>query len=323
MRSKTKYSISEKEIREIYLRAGFGALLEIAPMTEGEFNAVFAVKTAERDTVLKVAPPKDVEVLTYEKGMMATEIEVYRKMRNGGIPVPEVYYADDSLTVIPTPYFIMERIHGKPISYEEVQKKEVLESIGETVAKLHKIEGDGYGYLQMGLEKDWATAFCKMVQALIDDAKKHGRRTRRGEKLLREVVRFSDVLNRAECRLVNFDIWTLNLLVGENGDSKKPTWIDPERSFFGDPIADFVALEFLKPLSEKTATLEGYRRVTPLKIGREEEIRFHFYTAYLALIMEVEKYVRYTRFQGKWWANVSLSRLLYRKAFQGIRANLK
>ena len=58
-------------------------------------------------------------------------------------------------------------------------------------------------------------------------------RSRRGEKLLRLIDRYADTLNEAECRMVNYDIWTPNIIVQETAQGKKFWWIDPERSFWG------------------------------------------------------------------------------------------
>lgn len=74
--------------------------------------------------------------------------------------------------------------------------------------------------------------------------------------------------------MVNFDIWEPNILCTRTTASIDYAWIDPERSFWGDPIADFVCLEFLTPLKDKTVSLFAYNEVAqkPLSIGHEESI---------------------------------------------------
>lgn len=44
--------------------------------------------------------------------------------------------------------------------------------------------------------------------------------------------------------MVNYDIWTPNIIVSDTPHGKKYWWIDPERMFWGDRMADFVCLEF-------------------------------------------------------------------------------
>ena len=100
-------------------------------------------------------------------------------------------------------------------------------------------------------------------------------------------------------------------------------WIDPERCLWGDRIADFVCLDFMNlTLEKKTAMIEAYNKATncPLTVGDEEKIRFAIMLAYLALVMEVEKYARYTIFLKGWWRNVFASRMYFSQAFKQLAA---
>lgn len=55
--------------------------------------------------------------------------------------------------------------------------------------------------------------------------------------------------------MVNFDIWWPNIICNRENGEIKYAWIDPERSFWGDRIADFVCLEYQKPLEKKKLPL--------------------------------------------------------------------
>jgi hypothetical protein len=75
VRSQTKHSLSPEE-----LDALVGCRLE-AELTDGWFNTAYRVVLDDgRAAVVKLAPPADVPVLRYERGIMATEAMVYRRI---------------------------------------------------------------------------------------------------------------------------------------------------------------------------------------------------------------------------------------------------
>lgn len=63
----TKSAVSEETIRKMVWNA-FGKRAEkILELADGCFNAAYQIDFDGRSVVLKVAPPKEVEVVTYEK----------------------------------------------------------------------------------------------------------------------------------------------------------------------------------------------------------------------------------------------------------------
>ena len=66
--SKTKYEASETEIKKLFSFHSLGNVLDIAVLGNGEFNAAYKVTCDSGVTsVLKIAPPADAKVLSYEK----------------------------------------------------------------------------------------------------------------------------------------------------------------------------------------------------------------------------------------------------------------
>lgn len=121
--------------------------------------------------------------------------------------------------------------------------------------------------------------------------------------------------------MVNYDIWMPNIIVSDTPLGNKYWWIDPERMFWGDRMADFVCLEFFKPFREKTASVKAYNSVAeaPVPVDREHEIRWAVMMAYMGLLQEVEKYYRYTPFMFGWWRNVISSAFAYSKGFKALK----
>lgn len=58
---------------------------------------------------------------------------------------------------------------------------------------------------------------------------------------------------------------------------------------------------------------------TPVTATREEQIRYAVGQGYLALIVEAEKYYRYTPHHFGWWRNVTAAFYLYADAFRVLR----
>ena len=121
--------------------------------------------------------------------------------------------------------------------------------------------------------------------------------------------------------MVNFDLCPPNILCRREKDGIHYAWIDPERSFWGDKILDFVCLDATHPLEKKTGVLAAYNAAakTPVTATREEQIRYAVGQGYLALIVEAEKYYRYTPHHFGWWRNVFAGLYLYADAFRVLR----
>ena len=318
-KSKTKYIPSNDQITKLFAKNGITDIEKIEPLGNGEFNAAFKVVTPNKEYAVKFAPAKDAEVLTYEKDMMKSEVYWYRQIsENTIIHVPEIYASDFSHEIVSTSCFIMEMMKGEPlwaVEMSESEKQRVQEEKLKMLAQIHRIHHDKFGYIQMGLYPTWYEAIRNMVSALIDDCEKIGKSTPDGHRLLACIDKHKEILERVKCSMVNFDLWDSNVLYHE-GDI---VWIDPERSFYGDPIGDFIP----QGAGQKTALKDKQKEIaiynrsveTPIEAGVEEEIRYEIMIAYLALIEEVEKYVRYEPDEENYIRNTVDARDMYDLAF--------
>ena len=73
--SKTKYEASKEEIKELFSYHRVGNVLDISALGNGEFNAAYKVSCDNGISyALKIAPPDDSRVLSYEKNMMESEV---------------------------------------------------------------------------------------------------------------------------------------------------------------------------------------------------------------------------------------------------------
>ena len=321
MVSRTKYPVTNEEITSLFKKAGFKNIGNISPLGDGEFNAVFSVTADGKDYAVKIAPAPDCEVLTYEKNMMQSEIYWYEQIhKHTDINAPEIIYTDFTRETIPVDWFIMEKIGGESLRYCKLTKEEKEagdSSILDAAASIHKVKGTQFGYPAGEKSDTWYEALKHIITNLINDCAKKGRKCRNGERMLSALEKHREVFASAECCMVNFDLHTGNMMYDKDNKKGKFWIVDLERGLWGDRIIDFVMFDMMKPMEKKTKTLEYYNSVAENKItvNRDIKLRYAMGQALMGLIMETEKYYRYTPHHFGWWRNVMACVFLYNSAF--------
>lgn len=324
MKSKTKYFLNESQISEIFNSAKLGVVTNVSELSAGEFNSAYRVTTNGAEYVLKIAPKDNAHTLTYEANIMAREVEFYRLIaEKTDVKTPKIFYYDDTMSIIPTKYFIMEMLDSKPLNTVKLSKSErqnVNELIGEMVAKLHTVKGDGFGYEQNGLHNSWYLALRSMVESLISDCARLNKKCKKGAKLLEYVDKSKAILEKVESVYTHYDIWDGNIFYKNDNGAIELTLIDTERGFWGDGMGDFVSIELLTALNKKKSVI-GYNKIAekPIKFSRDEMIRYYIMTAYLGLIVYTEKFARYKTWQSKYFINIVLSNIMLKQAFNGLK----
>lgn len=320
--SRTKYDISHTDIKRIFVHAGLGEVENIRILGAGEFNSAYAVDAGGKTYALKVGA-NNASVQIYEQDMMKSEVHWYQVMeRQTDLRIPKVYFSDFTKELVSTNYFIMEYISGTPRSDLTVtpeQKEKGDREIARMIAKLHRIRGEQFGYIQAGLQDTWYLALRHIVENLIRDAEAVNQTLPQARKVLTLLEQYRSVLEKAPCRLISFDAWDSNFIsVSDDPEQPEFVWIDPERCFWGDPMLDFVTMGFgIWKLSDKTNVLAAYNEEAefPVAATREEEIRYAFGLCYLALIMDCERYYRYTPELPLWQRSIEFSDMLYTLGF--------
>lgn len=128
----------------------------------------------------------------------------------------------------------MEKLSGKQLDQMKFSGSEQVQSNSITAtmaAQIHKIKNDQFGYIQNGLYDNWYQAIRAMTQSLLDDCARAKKKSKRGEKLLACIDRYQDVLKKAECCMVNFDIWWPNIICNRENGEIKYAWIDRSAAF--------------------------------------------------------------------------------------------
>lgn len=299
MDSKTKNRKSREEIEAMAGRAfaglgpaaGDGAIVELK---QGWFNAAYVVRLADgREVVLKIAPPAGAEIMQYERNIMATEVAAMQLVRqNPAIPVPEIYFYDDTHDLCDAAYFFMAKVEGENLAHVKADLPEETQAslerqIGAIIREVNTFTGSYFGHEgNPALRADtWKEAFSKIVEAALEDAAaKHVAFAYSYDALRAAIHKHASALNEitTPC-LVHWDAWDPNFFVK---DGQISGIIDFERALWAEPLLE---AQFRQPFGSSTAALRGYGKDT---FTYAEQQRNYLYSLYLGLVMHIECFYR-------------------------------
>lgn len=311
MYSTSKRTVSIDTARRI-VAAAFGpaaAIKNYRELRDGYFNAAWRIDLHDgRCAVLKVAPPPDVTVLHYERGIMATEVEMLRRI--GGetsVPVPAVYYYDQSHALIDSDYFLMQWVAGEAYhklreGFNAEQRDATDAAIGGYLAQINAVTGTYFGYMALPVARygSWRQAFLGMFHDLLADGQAQHVPLPYAD-LAAQVGTAAPVLDEVPTpHLVHWDLWDGNIFV-EPSSGRITGIIDFERALWGDPLMEFQ----YRTLEITPAFARGYGR--SLLDSPTAAVRRTLYNLYLYLIMVIEcSYRAYETDDQEQWARQQL-----------------
>ncbi|MCP4753743.1 MAG: aminoglycoside phosphotransferase family protein [Proteobacteria bacterium] len=307
MKSKTKITLEWQTLTELCKRA-FGGDVRIGKVQEledGCYNAIYHIQLADsgEETVLKVSPPSGVKVLTYEQGLMKTEVETNKMIReNTSIPMPEILYCNFDRDIVDADFFFMRKLEGRSLykiksELTPEQLKSVKRQLGKYMAELHTIGSDFFGYFNDSdspENKSWKATFLKMVKDILNDGRTVDiQLPTEPEDILELMESKSIVLNDVtDPKLTYFDLWEGNVFVVEkNGRYEIEGLIDCERALWSDSSNDFVSIALLSGgIANEPDFLEAYSEAAGDDVVFDDSLlcRLSMYKIYLYLIMVIE-----------------------------------
>lgn len=254
----------------------------------GQFNTCYRVKLQEPndDVILRIAPPDDKPLFSYERCMMSAEPHIYQMMRNAGIPVPDVIAMDDSRSIINRSFMFVRYIPSIPMNHPSVPEdaKSLLHmELGKYLARMHAIRGIRFGWPQpdgtiRGHESWWRTFETLMEEmcARAIDAEIIGQSD--ADKIICILRRNHAVFDMITMpKLVHNDIWDPNVLVREvDGQWHIAAIIDADRAMFADADMEFAFWD-----DSDSAFFEGYGRYP--SITPDAVFRRGFYRLYISM----------------------------------------
>jgi aminoglycoside phosphotransferase (APT) family kinase protein len=301
MESKTKNRKTREQVAQMVERAFGGATLAagddaVSELKEGWFNAAYHVRLSDgREVILKIAPLKEAEIMTYEKHIMMTEVASMRLVReNPAIPVPEIYAFDTTRDICDSEYFFMEKLAGDNYgnvkeAFSPVMQAQIDQQIGTIIREINGFTGTYFGYDGNSdlRGETWKGAFLKIIDAVLEDGvRKQADFGYTTDEIRAAVLKHAPSLEAVTTpQLVHWDAWDLNFFVK---DGNVTGIIDFERALWADSLmeAQFRALAF----GGFSECMRGYGKTT---FTHEEDERCHLYTLCLALVMKIECYYRH------------------------------
>lgn len=288
MDNEIKLKLDSQQLGQI-ARHHFGKeLAHSRELTDGWANTAYQLTLADGfQSVLKVAPTAVGALMRYEQDMMKTEVEVMRLVsQDRRMPVPEVYAFDQSRSLVPTDYFIMQWLEGEPYnkikeSFTPEEREQIEHQLGEYNACINEFSGEKFGYYPLHEAfASWTDAFWAMLQGVLDDATDAGTALPAERSVIeQEVKERLPYLNAVtKPKLLHWDLWDGNIFIK---DKQICGIIDFERAMWGDPLMEHYFSHF--NLSE--TFLRGYGREG---LTAEEQIRRGLYDLYLDLILLIE-----------------------------------
>lgn len=310
MISNTKSNLSRETI-EMIVRENFGkdiVVEHITELTEGWFNALYVLSFAGqgvlgyKELVLKTGVQSSKYVLSYERDIMRAEIYVYSLLEGTIVPIPKIITQDFSKSLVDCDYCFMEKLQGTNwmILDEKItpdNKEKLIAELARYTAALHNVKGDFFGYIKEDKQfqfPDWSSAFKGMMNTMIQDGRDQ-RLDLPYEAIMSAFEPLWVILNEiTEPSLVNFDMWSKNIMLAEkDGEYYIDAIIDHERAFFGDPYAEFISSATIcGDVLKSSIFMENYSLISgkPFTFTRNDRVRLYMYNIYLTLLMGVEVY---------------------------------
>ncbi len=312
MKNKMKRFLSDTDIQKIFSKNNLGTVSKSKQLSGGEFNGEYVIKIA----------PENASVLTYEQNIAASEKYALDKLCNNSYAkIPKVIaYASDSDNKYN--YLIIEFVEGKMLLKQKISKdayNDVMFELGKAIAEFHNIQCDsGFGYLQNGLKQTWREAYFDMINNIIKDGKKVNCKIPYSDEIMRMINKCEFALDEVKApSILHFDLWQGNIFIK---DGKLFAIIDFERTILGDPLGDFIHLNYLPPfdVDKNKSLIDGYNSVAnnKLSFNRNELIRLYLMRIYLGLVACVEPYYRFSKFNVMFYARKSFA-----KKFMSVTLN--
>jgi fructosamine-3-kinase len=295
MESKTKVRLEQPVIqRLVESNLGTCSVVSVRELTDGFFNTAYhiALDREPFNTVLKIGPADNAEIMAYERDIMRVEVEVTRLIAaDSKIPAPKIHADDFGRRLIDHDYYFMEYFTGRPWNtmrktLSPEQNASIETQLGRITARINTFTNSYFG-LYAGPERfdNWPDAFTWMCDLLFADAKEYDVNVPITESDFRGLLwqhkdAFAEV---TQPQLVHWDLWEGNVFVTLDGtDAVISGIIDFERAFWGDPLSE----NFFGKGPSAASFIKGYGR--NVLTSRAEKVRRIFYNLHLYLVMIVE-----------------------------------
>ncbi|WP_145323345.1 phosphotransferase family protein [Paenibacillus xylanexedens] len=304
MESTYKTRLTSEQLNTIIKQHLSASIQDYKEMVDGWANHAYLITLSDAQrVVLKIAPSASTNLMRCEQDLMIAEVEALRLITKlQDVPVPQVLAYDDSLTIAPARYFIMEYMSGTPYNqvkdqYAAEEQEAIEQQLGRYNRRINEIKGEKFGYFSEQKQRysTWKEAFIHLMDDILNDGEEAGITfSSEYPELRRLIEEKSDVLDDVkEPVLVSWDLWDGNVLV----DAGRITAIiDFERSLWADPLME----HYFSHFNYTPGFVKGYGHA----ITTESELRRRsLYDLYFDLVLRIEcAYRQYDNQEHVNWA---------------------
>jgi len=277
-----------------------GSLASADLLTGGQFATTYRVTLTDGSrVVVKTAPAGTDQLLAYEHDLLRAEALVYGLAADlPALRMPTVLLTDFSRTLLPTDVLVVSHLPGVPLVDSDLAPDDprTMRDVGAVLAAMHRITGPAFGYPCGRQAPTWPESFGAMIDELLADAERWSVPVP-ADAVRAAMARHAPVLaDVSRPALVHTDLWAGNVFV-DPGTGAVVGIIDPERAFWGDPLADLVGVDPMSRAVGTPALLEGYG--PGLDVTSPSAVtRLELYRMRLCLVMMIEITPR--KFEGDW-----------------------
>ncbi|WP_093772942.1 phosphotransferase family protein [Streptomyces sp. yr375] len=273
-------SLTAEEIERVCLRAfgGDAAPLSAVELGAGMYNNVYRVTLAERAraVILRVAP-QDSRQFRSERHLMRNEFASLPYLAVIAPLMPRVIAADWSQEVIGRDWMVQSLLDGVPAperlgDYPRSAWPMFFEQLGSITRSVHGVRGPHFGPVNGPGYGTWSDAVLASLEEIATDLDRVGLDSTDMRKVAAVTAQDRAVLDEiTEPRLTTGDLWTVNVML--DAEAAQPTItgvLDMDRTWFGDPAADWTIRMALAKQDERVAFWEAYgeRDLSPAAVWR-------------------------------------------------------
>ncbi|WP_405533043.1 aminoglycoside phosphotransferase family protein [Streptomyces avidinii] len=259
-------SVTASDVQAI-ARAAFGRRAVVESTVElggGLYNSVYRIRlrAAAEPVVLRVAPPAERQFVS-EAHLMRNECASVPWLAPIAALMPRVLAADFTGTVIGRDWMIQSFLPGTPApqrlsSFPKDTHPLFFRQLGEITAAVHAVVGPHFGPIAGPGHARWSEAIMASLRQIADDVegcRLDAADLRRAADVARAGADRLDEVSVAQ--LLTGDLWTVNTLLAPTPVPAICGVLDMDRTWWGDPEADWTMRMARAKQDERLAFFEA------------------------------------------------------------------